>query len=412
MRLSFFDLTELELTKDYVDSVALTATDYSHPVIVLNSNNELFFKENIENGFNVDYIVNSEIIIEDIITLYCVLFNLSDYNLVSVDEAGCASIETKNNTLHFKEQSSLVAINREFNVKAKAVKEKLSSEKLSNIWSLYSSYIFSIKSRELDFLTGQSFMDSIDLYDRATDDTIDILKIKELTNLIEYYKAKNKEFNFAFDDYLSDKVSSIESFVSDNLTNSGELRQISSFPVSYKYLSSFLYIAAKEMYFSQNITASYLMIFRSFETYCEGMLISRNKAKVEKYKNKGNCFLLEQEGKYQKTLGFGNKWGVIKEAGFFRGCEKQIYDNLSKHKDIRNILQFTHGDVLVNSELLYHFDAAVKAMITHFDCIGAQEKFKWESVMERIKSAFVYNPMPYVAKQLITESGLYLKKYS
>lgn len=410
MTISFFDLTEVELTKDYLDSVALTATDHCHSIIILNSNNVLFFKENIENGFDIEYVVNCGVNIEDIITLYSVLFNLIDYDLVYIDEIGCASIETKKNTLYFKEQSSLVSVNREFNVKAKAVKEKLSSEKLSNVWSLYSSYIFSIKSRELDFLTGHSFMDSIDLYDRATDDAIDILKIKEFTNLIGYYKAKNEEFNFSFDGYLSSKLSTIESFVADNLTKSGTLRQISSFPVSYKYLSSFLYISAKEVYFSQNTTASYLMIFRAFETYCEGMLISRDRAKVEEYKNKGNCFLLKKDGKYTKTMGFGNKWGVLKEAGLFSGCEKQAYDNLSKHKEIRNILQFTHGDVLVNSELLYDFDSAVKSMITHFDCINAQEKFKWESVMESIKSAFVYNPMPHVAKLLITESGLCLEK--
>ncbi|HIF9069702.1 TPA: hypothetical protein ACX6QT_002245 [Photobacterium damselae] len=410
MIISFFDLTEVELTKDYVDSVALIATDFCHSIIVLNSNNVLFFKDSIESGFDIEYIVNDELNIEDIVTLYSVLFNLIDYNLVSVGETGCASVEIKKNTVHFKEQSSLVAVNREFNVTAKAVKEKLSSEKLSNVWSLYSSYIFAIKSKELDFLTGHSLMDSIDLYDRAKDDTMDILKIKELTNLIKYYKAKNEEFNFSFDDYLSSKVSTVESFVADNLTKSGSLRQISSFPVSYKYLSSFLYMAAKEIYFSQNITASYLMIFRSFETYCEGMLICRGKAKVEEYKNKGNCFLLKQDGKYKKTMGFGNKWEVLKEVGLFSGCEKQIYDNLSKHKEIRNILQFTHGDVLVNSDLLYNFDAAVKNIINHFDCIGAQENFKWERVMDCIKSAFIYNPMPHVAKLLITESGLCLSK--
>ncbi|HCG7229864.1 TPA: hypothetical protein NJ351_002984 [Vibrio parahaemolyticus] len=410
MTISFFDLTEVELTKDYVESVALTATDFCHSIIVLNSNNVRFFKESIESGFDIEYVVNNDLNVEDLITLYSVLFNLIEYNLVIVDDTGIASVEKKINTFYFKEQSSLVATNREFNVKAKAVKEKLSSEKLSNVWSLYSSYIFSIKSRELDFLTGHSFMNSIDIYDRAKDDAIDILRIKEFTNLVKYYKEKNEEFNFSFDSYLSSKVLTVESFVSDNLTKSGTLKQISSFPVSYKYLSSFLYIAAKELYFSQNITASYLMIFRAFETYCEGMLISRDRAKVEEYKKEGNCFLLKKDGKYKKTMGFGNKWGVLKEAGFFNGCEKQTYDNLSKHKEIRNILQFTHGDVLVNGELLYDFDAAVKSMISHFDCIGAQEKFKWESVMDSIKSAFVYNPMPHVAKLLITESGLCLKK--
>ena len=400
------DIRTQEINQDMVETIALIADDAIHHLVIVANEQVSTLLEFDPKLSKLKYCANSRLETELIATLFsmyqgqknCLLITFNDGNEISkeesyphIDVGSVKSIIELLGLAQLKKEKTIALINH---------------EQIKTQFNLYSNILLSLKSNELEFLKGNSNLNKTQLNMRVNDNTGDVLELKELVALNSKYLKFNQDNNNKLSSYSSNKTRVLSAFITNNFDRYGDIIEINSYPKVYKNLSAFIFICADESYYASNFSSAYLLYFRAFETYCEGVLIALNLGKVANYKNKGKTFQLLVNNKYIVPMGFGKKWGAIESTNVLDNCSSSDISNLEKHKNLRNILLYTHGEFIVNSEILNEFKVTVTNVITEMDTKLIQSNFPWEKVVEEYKSLFIYDPFKHVADLLMTEHSI------
>ncbi len=404
------DLRGEELNKELVETAALYADDYENHLILIDAVASTRFLSLNPCLSTIKYCENVSLGTDVVALLFSLYMGDSDYIVVSFNNKEDSFNQFNFISLNTAEVNNIADLLRKVPSIRDSAVSQLNDENIKNQFKLYLNIIMAVKSAELELLTGISSLNEVQLNMRVNDNTGNILELKELKALKKKYELVNTDNSNRLPDYSTFKSSLISRFISDNFDRVGNLTEISSFPRVYKYLSSYIFLCAEESYFSSNLTVAYLLYFRAFETYCEGALIAKNKAKIANYRHEGKTYQLLFGGNYIKPLGFGKKWSVLKSTNLLDGCCQSDLDILSKHKKLRNILLYTHGDFVVNSILLHEFKSTIISIIKQFDTNLVQLSFPWEVITQDFKSLFIYDPLKYVSEILLNEHNLTVKR--
>ncbi|MFH4745266.1 hypothetical protein WMQ67_03085 [Vibrio harveyi] len=257
-----------------------------------------------------------------------------------------------------------------------------------------------VKGVEKAVLQGKSKLSNSFITGKANATAKQLLGLDELKFLDEQYiKAKDKHEELtAIANYFLEKSYSIQRYYCNSISRSGNLVVFSSFPVAYKYLSVFLYLSAKEMLSAGNYTSSYIMFFRAFEVYCEGLLLSQPKmGKIERFIDEyGNlfedCFIIpNKDGDYYKPMGFGGKWNAIRRNKLTNTMPVYLVHKIKHHMNMRNVNVLTHGDVFASLDLLVCLMQSITDAIFYFEDKYSQSSFHWKDVLNGINGHFLNN---------------------
>lgn len=400
------DLRGTNLSEDILETAVLHAAEHEKHLFIIDSSQEQVMNLLNPGLLKISYCINSGLKTGVIVLLYCLSHSISQASILSfVDEVEIINIQNFS-LMNINNISSVSELIRTVTAKEKEFVELMDDENVINTFSLYLNTIMSLSLAELEFLMGSSNLNEVQLNMRVNDNTGNILELKELTSLKQKYEKINSDNNNKLTNYKTYKVDSLNQFINQNTDQLGSLISINSYPAVYKYLSSFMYTCAEENYYNSNLSIAYLLYFRAFETYCEGALIAKNYAKVANYRNQGMTYQLLQNASYIKPMGFATKWNVLVGTNVFQQCSPQALSLLEKHKKLRNIMLYTHGEFIVNSTLLIEFRDVVTSMIKQMDINLVQGNFPWEVITKEMSSTFIYDPFSYVAKIVIDEQGL------
>ena len=400
------DLRGTNLNQDILETAVLHAAEHEKHLFIIESSQEQVMNQLNPGLLKISYCINSRLKAGVIVLLYCLSNSISQVSILSFDD-GVETIDIKNFSLvNISNISSVSELIRIVTAKEKEFVEMIDDENVKNAFSLYLNTIMSLSLIEFEFLMGGSNLNEVQLNMRVNDNTGNILELKELISLKQKYEKINSDNNNKLANYKTFKVNSLNQFINQNIDQLGNLISINSYPAVYKYLSSFIYTCAEENYYNSNLSIAYLLYFRAFETYCEGALITKNHAKVANYGNQGMTYQLLQNTSYIKPMGFASKWNVLVGTNVFQQCCPQSVALMEKHKKLRNIMLYTHGEFVVNSTLLIEFRYVVTSMIKQMDINLVQTTFSWEMITKDMSSTFIYDPFSYVAKIVIDEQGL------
>ena len=400
------DLRSFQITQDLIETVALYVSEYNENLIVIECSQKSDLIQYSPGLAPINFAENSALSIRTILQLYCLnnsIYQIDVLVFENSDESITSHTISNINTSNIKSVSELIKV---VEAKKAEVLDLFIEENIKNSFSLYLNSIMSLSLVEFEFLMGGSNLNEIQLNMRVNDSTGDILVLKELKELKKHYEKLNSDNNLKFLSYKDFKINTLDSFTTQNFDQFGSLIAVNSYPIVYKYLSSFIYTCAEESHYSANLSVAYLLYFRAFETYCEGALIAKGLAKVENYRNEGKTYQLLYNNSYIKPLGFGKKWGVLKGTNVFQQCCPQDLILLDKHKKLRNIMLYTHGEFVVNSILLIEFKNVVSSIIDKMDINLIQQNSSWKSINLKFNSMLIYNPLKYVANIVIDEAGL------
>ncbi len=270
----------------------------------------------------------------------------------------------------------------------------------------FSSVLISTKEKELELFIGKSNLSKSSIEAKISSKTNELLGRDEFQKLKTHYDFLLSKHPEDANKYLENKIIGIEKYYKHSLSSNGRLIEVEGFPVAYKYLSTFLFLSSEEISKTKNYTASYITLFRAFEVYCDGLLLSQDKAKIDIYIDyKGNqfqdCFQVMKGGRYIKPAGFGPKWGAIREARLTNTLPLVVVQKMELHRKLRNISALTHGDVLSSLEVYSEFRNIIQSIIEYFENKFCQQSLNWFKLKDDMLNQFVYKMLPIVGEMLV-----------
>jgi hypothetical protein len=404
------DIRTQEINQDLVETVAIIADDAQHHLVIITSEQASTLLDFNPKISTINYCSSSELETELIATLFNMYQGQKNCSLITFNNGNKILQEVSYPHIDVNSVKSIIELLGLAQLKKDKTIELITDEQIKNQFNLYSNMVLSLKSNELEFLKGNSNLNKTQLDMRVNDNTGNILELKELVALNAKYAKLNRDTDNKINSYSSHKTRVLSAFISNNFNRYGDIIEINSYPRVYKILSAFIFTCADESYYSSNYSSAYLLYFRAFETYCEGALIALNLGKVANYRSRGKTFQLLVNTNYMVPMGFGKKWGVIESTNVLDNCSSSDISNLEKHKNLRNILLYTHGEFIVNSEILNEFKNTVINVIKQMDIKLIQSSFPWGEVVEEYKSLFIYDPFKYVADLLMTEHNITIQE--
>ncbi|MBL4680887.1 MAG: hypothetical protein JKY88_09210 [Pseudomonadales bacterium] len=408
MEICIIDLRNVSLTSGVVEEATLHASESQTKVVILQDSIVDEFCMHFPIGFEVSYLLNKTLSLKTLSFFISLTYKATNIKIFKYISGIFKESEENYTYLQVIRQDTITDVIENTENNKSLFLPYLDNENIKNEFELFLNIIMSVKCTERNLVIGSSLLDSSELNLRVDDNVENVLKMQEISRLRLYYQ-RTKEENLDFiDSYVNGKEFLLANYQDDSFDNLGELTLMDSYPRAYKYLSAYIYICAEENKRINNISVAYLLLFRVFETYCEGALISKELAKIDDHPTKGPSFYLKKvnEG-YFCPNGFGKKWEVITDrSDLLSLCDEENLSLLQKHKKMRNIMIYTHGDLIVNHELLLELQCTVIEVINNMDTILQQESFMWNLVVEEMKGAFLYNPLYDVVKIMMNKHNL------
>lgn len=405
-----FIVFEDAVSLDGIYTAALKAADIDEVYVLAHKNNKAIIeKDNLFNS-NVNFIFCEKKNIDPI--LFCLRLSVGNEKsrcfLVNVmgDISELMTLVPK-----LKTTETVLDISDELNKFVSSIRDSDHIDiNLKSKLIYFSSLTNKIKNKELDLLLGKSGKRKSLLCNKSDATSIELLGIDEFTALDKYYNELLVEYGEDASLYLTDKSDNLKKYFKNSINKKGGCIKVSSFPVAYKYFSVFLFISAHEVMKTRNYTASYILFFRAFEVYCEGVLLSQGKAKIDTYIDDydnvfNDCFILSHKGNNIKPMGFGIKWRVIRESKFTNTMPVKLVRDINVHKKLRNVSALSHGDLVSSLEILIELRTTVIDAISYFENKFCQNVFLWDNVNNDMQKHFVYDFRKYV-------SAMALNKYN
>lgn len=384
---------------------AATLVTCNDTYIIANNKSKTF----IENSwsFDVEAIFNfcAEQEVEEVLASYSLMGigHSNEYFEVSVGTFKKLKFNTFNQTT----PTTIYELNSSFqnNIEGFLKAVNLENDFNSKV-KYFSSLLLSTKQKELELFLGKSSLSRSLITSKVSSKPSELLGIDEFKKLQECYNTLLNKYSKDAGVYLGNKVIGIEQYYKHSIARSGRFVEVDSYPVAYKYFSAFLFISSEEVVKTTNYTASYISLFRAFEVYCEGLLLSQNKAKIDTFiDDYGNsfldCFQVLKKGNYIKPAGFGPKWRAIREARLTNTLPLNIVVGLDLHKKLRNVNALTHGDLLCTLEVYNEFKTIILQTIDYFETKFCQQTLNWTILKNNMSSQFIYNMLPIVGDMLI-----------
>ena len=330
--------------------------------------------------------------------LFCVLLILNDLHGVHhiISEDG-TKVERRFNSLGECIPDSLHEICDRMPKALNDIYEsnKICEDLISKL-NYFTSVISQAKGKELELLLGKSNKKIPFFNNKPKSTALGLLGIDEFKELNIHYESLERRHGLNSMAYFSRKINGIKKYYANSFNKKGGCVEVASFPVAYKYLSIFLFLSACETIKTRNYTASYILFFRSFEVYCEGLLLSKKIAKIDKHRDSygsvfNDIFLILKDQTYIKPMGFGVKWAVIRENKLTNKMPRNLLSKIKLHKELRNISIFTHGDMVVSFDILMELKNCVIECIEYFEKESYQKVFNWSDVKLDMESHFIYD---------------------
>jgi len=408
MEICIIDLRDVNLTSEVIEEATLHASESEAKVILLQDSIVDEFCMHFPVGFEVSYLLNNSLSLKILSFFISLTYKASKITLFKYINGTFIQSEENYNSLQVIRLDTITDVIESTENNKIVFSPYLDNENIKNEFELFLNIILTVKCTERNLIIGSSLLDSSELNLRVDDNVENVLKMQEISKLRFYYqRCKEENLNF-IDPYVNEKEFLLANYQDYSFDDFDELILMDSYPRAYKYLSAYIFICAEENKRVNNISVAYLLLFRVFETYCEGALISEELAKIDEHPNKGPSFYLKKvNGDYYCPNGFGKKWEVITDrSNLLSLCDEENLSLLRKHKTMRNIMIYTHGDLIVNHELLLELQSTVTELINNMDTILQQESFMWSLVVEEMKGAFLYNPLYNVVKIMMDKHNL------
>jgi hypothetical protein len=414
MEICIIDLRNVSLTKELVEEAALHACESEKHVILLQDFSVHDFHMFFPQGFKLRYVTNTTLSLKTLSLFFSLDSKIPHVKVFKYTGDVFQSNEENFGKFHtFRKDTITDVIENVESIKNQLL-QNIHDENAKNEFELFLNIIMSIKYTERKVIMGSSLLNISELNLRVDDTVENILKMQEVSKLRDFYSQANQDNLNMLNTYIHSKDELLANYQEHNFDSSGELNLTNSYPRAYKYLSTYIYICAEENKRANNLSVAYLLFFRVFETYCEGALVVRQLAKISENQDKGASFLLKKvNGTFFCPMGFGHKWGAIQErSNLLSSCSEETLTLFKKHKDLRNIMIYTHGDFIVNSELLLELKDVVMTIIESMEVIMAQNSFRWNSVIEEMKKVFLYNPILSAADIIMNKYTLVFEEFN
>jgi len=272
-----------------------------------------------------------------------------------------------------------------------------------------SSILFEAKQTELNLLLGKTNVSSQKIIEKADATAFELMAFDEFMSLNKHYENLNNKYNLEASLYFTDKSTQVRSYYLSSFTRAGKFVEVDSFPVAFKYLSVLLYLSGVEVSKTFNYTGAYILFFRSLEVYCEGLLISQGKAKIDNYFDSrtsttfANCYQINKDGQYIRPMGFGLKWNLIKSSGYTSQVPLHLMQKMNLHKKLRNNCSLTHGDIFFTIDLLTEVKNTTFEIINCLESKFSQNTLNWKKLMDNMNQHFVYDLSPKLGEFLINQ---------
>ncbi|WP_115334608.1 hypothetical protein [Shewanella baltica] len=247
---------------------------------------------------------------------------------------------------------------------------------------------------DFDFLAGESFLATSDVYLRKNDTCFDNISLKELVAgklLYEEFFKNNICHSLENLKYKRELFSLGVSMISGQSSN---LQIIDGYPAIYKFYSALFFYIGLVKHSLGFIASAFMFFFRSLETYCDGFLIMNGLASIGDFYNKSgqikgrDVFLL----KGHPVNGFGAKWGEVIATAYGNQINSKTKNYLSDMKSLRNNFLLAHGDSKVNNVVVNNFSTEVRNLIFGLEASCSQVNCNWKLVLTKIENAFRLNP--------------------
>lgn len=267
---------------------------------------------------------------------------------------------------------------------------------------------------DFDFLAGESFLATSDVYLRKNDTCFDNISLKELVaGKLLYEDFFKNDICHSLDNlkYKKELFSMGVSMISDQSSN---LQMIDGYPAIYKFYSALFFYIGLVKYSLGFIASAFMFFFRSLETYCDGFLIMNGLASIGDFYNKSgqikgrDVFLLNGH----PVNGFGAKWGEVMSTAYGNQISSKTKNYLSDMKSLRNNFLLAHGDSKVNNAVVNDFSAEVRNLIFCLESTCSQINCNWKLVLTKIENAFRINPYLNFFEYLDNNKIFSIKKFN